>query len=77
MSRLRLFVSVAGLILSLVAIGTGRPWARWLAIIVLAAALALRFRDRRSSHSKGPSSYNATDAEHPEGQDHGPGSSNT
>ncbi len=77
MSRLRLFVSVAGLILSLVAIGTGRPWARWLAIVVLAAALALRFRDRRSSHAGGASSYNATGPKGPEGGGNGSGSSNS
>jgi membrane protein implicated in regulation of membrane protease activity len=77
MSRMRLFVAVAGLILSLVAIGTGIPWVRWLAIAVLAAALIMRLADRRNSQSGRGASYNATDGNgDPEGPGGG-GSSNT
>jgi hypothetical protein len=77
MSRVRLFVAATGLILSLVAIGTGIPWIRWLAIAVLAAALIMRLADRRNSHSGRGASYNATRGnDGPEGPEGG-GSSNT
>jgi Flp pilus assembly protein TadB len=77
MSRVRLFVAAAGLILSLVAIGTGIPWVRWLAIAVLAAALVMRLTDRRNSQSGRGASYNATRGNGGPDGPSGDGSSNT
>jgi DNA-binding IclR family transcriptional regulator len=47
MTRLRLYVSVVGLILSLLAVATGRAWLRWAAIGTIAAALLMRIWERR------------------------------
>jgi apolipoprotein N-acyltransferase len=44
--RLRTWLGVAGLVAAAVAVLSRSPYAFWIAVVLLAASLALRLRDR-------------------------------